>query len=124
VQGSTIVGGAPYTTVEGKQGAGALYEYTEPGTGGWQNASSPTALLTSGGPADESLGTSVSLEGSTLVAGAANNFDPGDAPNSAYVFTEPKAGWENTGTPAARLTPSDPVSAEHFGDLSVSRGRR
>lgn len=115
VQGSTIVGGAPYTTVEGKQGAGALYEYTEPGTGGWQNASSPTALLTSGGPADESLGTSVSLEGSTLVAGAANNFDPGDAPNSAYVFTEPKAGWENTGTPAARLTPSDPVSAEHFG---------
>jgi hypothetical protein len=115
VQGSTIVGGAPYTTVKGKEGAGALYEYTEPGSGGWQNASSPTALLTSGGPADESLGTSLSLEGHTLVAGAANNFDPGSAPSSAYVFAEPKAGWENTETPAARLTPSDPVSGEHFG---------
>jgi hypothetical protein len=115
VQGSTIVGGAAYTTVEGKEGAGALYEYTEPEAGGWKSTSSPTAALTSGGPADESLGTSVALEGSTLVAGAANNFDPGGAPSSAYVFAEPKAGWETTKTPVARLTPSDPLSYEHFG---------
>ena len=121
VQGSTIVGGAPYTTVEGKEGAGALYEYTEPEAGGWKSTSSPTAALTSGGPADESLGTSVALEGSTLVAGAANNFDPGDAPSSAYVFAEPKAGWETTKTPVARLTPSDPLSYEHFGgSVSIS----
>jgi hypothetical protein len=115
VTGSTIVAGAPYTTVNSKEGAGALYEYTEPTSGGWQSTSSPTATLTSGGPADESLGTSVALEGSTLVAGAANNFDPGGAPSSAYVFTEPQTGWETTQTPVARLTPSDPSSAEHFG---------
>jgi hypothetical protein len=121
VEGKTVVAGAPYATAESKAGAGAVYVYTEPADG-WKDES-PTATLTSGGAAHETLGTAVALKGSTLLAGAANNYDPGTAPSSAYVFTAPAGDWGTTNKPAAQLLPSDPASGEHFGgSVGLSEG--
>jgi hypothetical protein len=120
VSGSVIFGGAPYSPVKGKEYAGAVYEYTKTEGKGWTGGTQ-TAVLTAGGPAYETLGTAVALEGSTLAVGAANNADAGSAPSSAYVFTKPAEGWKTTESAAARLTPSDPSSAEHFGNsISIS----
>jgi hypothetical protein len=121
VEGKTVVAGAPFATVESKAGAGAVYVFTEPG-GGWKDES-PSATLTSGGAAHETFGTAVAFDGSTLLAGAANNYDPGTAPSSAYVFTKPAGAWSTTNKPAAQLLPSDPVSGEHFGgSVDISEG--
>ena len=62
------------------------------------------------------MGVSLALEGSTLVAGAPNDANAGSTPSAAYVFLKPGGGWANTTQPAARLTPSDPLGAEHFGE--------
>ena len=118
VSGSTIVSGAAFATVEvggvAHTAQGALYVYSEPGSGGWKNATQ-SAKLTSEGVAHESMGWSVAMDGSTLVTGAPNNYNPGSAAEAAYVFSKPESGWVSTSHPLARLTPSDPLSAEHFG---------
>jgi hypothetical protein len=120
VFGSVIVGGAPYTTVNSNANAGAVYEYTRVEGKPWSN-STQTAVIASGSPSAETLGTAVALEGSTLAVGAGANAG-GPVPTSAYVFTEPAEGWKNTESPTAQLTPSDPAGYEHFGDSIAISG--
>jgi hypothetical protein len=113
--GTTIVGGAPYDKVAGREYQGALYLYKEPSSGGWKDAIQNVKLTAPSGVSYETLGTAVASDGTTIVAGAANDADPGNTPSSAYVFAEPNSGWSNTTPPLARLTPTEPERAEHFG---------
>jgi hypothetical protein len=84
-------------------GYGAVYVFQET-RGGWQNMTE-TAELTEGQPfVGEELGSSVVIEGGTVVAGApsANN---GSA--RVMIYLEPVGGWQSTNTPNAILTSTE-----------------
>jgi hypothetical protein len=82
ISGKTIVLGAPGTTVGSNSGQGALLVYLEPATG-WKTTSKFSAELTaSDGAANDNLGVSAAVNGSTIVGGATKSGPPGEA----YVF--------------------------------------
>jgi hypothetical protein len=95
---------------------GAVYVYVEPASG-WTTMKKETAKLTESKQVlNAELGTSISLAGGTIVAGA-----PGPSPTSgkADIFIEPKGGWKS-GTQNARLSAANTYE-DAFG-ASVSLG--
>lgn len=112
IAGNIIAAGAPGGT--SSQHAGNVFLYVEP-SGGWSNMTE-TARVTDGNEVYDSLGASVSLTNSAVVAGApsdnvGSNFQQG----SAYVFLKPKAGWKSTSTFSARLTATYGTREDHLG---------
>ncbi|HXM20817.1 MAG TPA: hypothetical protein VN948_06095 [Terriglobales bacterium] len=82
ISGKTIVLGAPTTTVGSNSGQGAVLVYHEPTTG-WKTTSRFAAELTaSDGAANDNLGVSAAVNGSTITGGATKSGPPGEA----YVF--------------------------------------
>jgi hypothetical protein len=82
ISGKTIVLGAPGTTVGSNSGQGAVLLYIEPTTG-WKTTSKFAAKLTgSDGAANDNLGVSAAVSGSTIIGGATKSGPPGEA----YVF--------------------------------------
>jgi hypothetical protein len=122
ISGNTIVVGSsqndPFCVGEA---AGAVYVFVEP-SGGWSGTVLQTAKLTaSDGAIGDALGSSVSLSGNTLLAGAPGTY-PSSKPGSAYVFVEPASGWANM-TQTAKLTESDGVAGDEFGSsASIDAG--
>jgi len=57
----------------------------------------------------------VAIDASTIVGGAPNNSNPGSTPAAVYVFSKPAGPWATTAQATARLTPVDPLGADHFG---------
>jgi uncharacterized protein (DUF2345 family) len=117
IDGSTIVVGAMDADVNGNQGQGAAYVFVEP-TAGWANGNETAKLTASDGGLDDFFGYSVSISGSTVVAGEPHatvnsNFDQG----AAYVYVEPTSGWVGS-TETAKLT-SGGSTGDQFGQ-SVS----
>jgi len=107
--GNTIVAGAPDWPADGTF-RGAAYVFVRP-AGGWTNMTE-TARLASTDGSNVSLGQSVAIDGSTIVAGgpSLNTFQ-----GAAYIFVEQPKGWGNR-TQTARLTPSD----GELGDMGYS----
>ncbi len=82
ISGKTIVLGAPVTTVGSNSGQGAVLVYREPATG-WKTTSRFAVELTaSDGAANDNLGVSAAVSGSTVIGGATKSGPPGEA----YVF--------------------------------------
>ena len=82
ISGKTIALGAPGTTVGSNSGQGAVLVYVEPATG-WKTTSKFAAELTaSDGQANDGLGVSAAVNGSTIIGGATKSGPPGEA----YVF--------------------------------------
>jgi len=104
IDGETMVVGAPYRTVDGHFGQGALYVFTRTGTVWTQRA----VLTASDGAPLDLLGMSVDIDGDTIVAGA---WTAGGGAGAAYVFT----GSGNTWSEQARLTSSDAANDDLFG---------
>jgi hypothetical protein len=110
IDGSTIVVGAPDSTVGSNLQEGAVYVFEEP-PGGWVGTISPAAkLIPSDGVADERFGSSLGISGSTVVVGANK---PGSGSGGyafgggvVYVFAEPAGGWTGTFGEVAQLVPS------------------
>jgi hypothetical protein len=101
VSGPTVVVGANH--VLGSD-TGAAYVFVRSGT-----AWSQQAKLTAPGPATIDLfGTSVAILGSAAVVGAPGQTSPG----AAYVFVRSGTAWSQR----AKLTASDGVSRDFFGD--------
>ena len=123
ISGETIVVGAAYHEVGMNAGQGAAYVFTEPSTGGWQNATQTAELTASDGAANDEFGTSVAISGDTVVVGAPShkvgtNYRQG----AAYVFTEPSTGgWQNA-TQTAELTASDGAAQDQFGSSVAVAG--
>jgi hypothetical protein len=129
--GSTIVAGAPgppsasnpCASTEGNLDPGQAYVYSMP-AGGWKNASTATATLTSSEACvGEALGWSVGISGNTIVAGApwaptANVGEPRYLPVTgqgvAYEYTMPAGGWKSM-TQTAELTAGPAVEDAHLG---------
>jgi hypothetical protein len=120
--GQAVIAGAPTwrPSTEVPQ-TGAALVFAEP-TGGWGASGSTghqVAILTPSAPSflgDPGLGTSVAISGPAAIVGADAWQNPATSATTgaAYVYEEPAGGWSNENQTAV-LTPSDPVSAEHFG---------
>jgi hypothetical protein len=82
ISGKTIALGAPGTTVGSNSGQGTVLVYREPATG-WKTTSRFAAELTaSDGAANDNLGVSAAVSGSTVIGGATKSGPPGEA----YIF--------------------------------------
>ena len=105
IDGDTIVAGAPGANVDGRSGLkdnqGAAYTFARTGAA----ERTPTAKLTTAllGAADDQLGTSVAIDGDTIVAGARYHDAGQEDQGSAYTFARTGAA-ERTQT--ATLTVS------------------
>jgi hypothetical protein len=106
VHGETVVVGAPYDS-EAASHAGAAYTFTRSG-GAW---TAQQKLFAKNPVAEASFGTSVSIEGDTLVVGAMQDPTVAEAAGSAEVFTRSAGTW----TQQARLQAPSPRALATFG---------
>ena len=109
VSGSTIVAGA----IGHNNDHGAVYVFSEPGSGGWVDATQTAELTASDGGNFDRLGLSVALSGSTIVAGAPNHNS--NDQGAVYVFSEPGSGGWVDATQTAELTASDGTGGDLLG---------
>ncbi|HEV2426051.1 MAG TPA: FG-GAP repeat protein [Terriglobia bacterium] len=109
--GSTIAVGA----YGNSNYTGAVYVYVEPKTG-WASATQTAKLTASGASQHDFVGYSLSMTGSTIVAGAPNTLISAVNEGAAYVFIEPTGGWQTTSKFAAELTSSDETADCFFGN--------
>lgn len=113
----TVVAGAPnyeWPNVPSNDPAGAVYVFAEP-QGGWRNASETAKLTASDGVGGDWLGSSVTIQGYTVIAGAENATVNGSAGEGAvYVFYKPWGGWASE-TEAAKVTASSGAADGSFG---------
>jgi hypothetical protein len=110
VSGDTIVVGAngcPDANVCNTQPVsahGSAYVFVKP-VGGWSGTLTQQAkLIASDGASNDLFGTSVAVEGDTIVVGA--DWDDRFI-GSAYVFVKPDGGWSGIRTQNAKLVASD-----------------
>jgi hypothetical protein len=123
MSGNTIAAGALGVGNTGPltNGYGAVYVFTEP-TGGWANGHQTAELTASTGAGGETLGDSVAISGTTIVAGAAEATVNGLADEGAvYVFTAPAGGWVDE-TQTAELTASDGTADDYLGGSVAMSG--
>ena len=113
LDGDTAVIGARKDDDNGNQ-SGSAYVFAKV-SGVWsQNAK----LIASDGAANDEFGSSVAVDGDTMVVGARQDDDNGNQSGSAYVFTKPSSGWSNSNE-TAKLTASDGAANDEFG-ISVA----
>ena len=112
VSGNTLVAGA-IGDDDGAFDAGAVYVYVSDGLGGYVQQQK----LTASDPASsDKFGTSVAIDGDTLVVGMPLDDDAGSISGSAYVFTRINSVW----TQQAKLVASDAAASEEFGlDVAI-----
>lgn len=120
VSGDTIVAGAPFATVNGNAGQGAVYVFIAP-RGGWANAIETAKLTASDGAANDQLGTGVGISGDTVVAGSNATIDGHADEGAVYVFLKPWGGWRSE-TQAAKLTESDGVAGDYLDTVAIQGG--
>ena len=114
IDGDTIVVGAPQDR-DGGLWSGSVHVFTKP-AGGWATATETAKLTASDAAVGDFFGTSVAIDGDTVVVGARGDDADAWTWNSAsvYVFTKPAGGWA-TATETARLTASDAAAEDYFG---------
>ena len=122
VDGDTAVIGARKDDDNGNQ-SGSAYVFTKV-SGVW---SQKAKLIASDGAADDEFGSSVAVDGDTVIVGAhkADYIDLNNSSNNladsgaAYVFTKPEGGGWADATETAKLTASDGAANDEFG-ISVA----
>ena len=107
VSGQTVLAGAPFAEIDGKQ-FGAVYAYA-PTNGVW---SQTQQILASDGQLGDFFGNAIATDGSNAVIGAdsaqiGNNYTQG----AAYVFKKSGGTWIEQ----AKLVADDGVAFDNFG---------
>jgi len=120
IDGDTVVIGAHYDDDKGLN-SGSAYVYTRDTAGDLASNWTQVAKLTADdGAAGDYFGSSVSIDGDTVVIGAHYDDDKGSNSGSAYVFTRDTAGdLASNWTQIAKLTADDGAVNDNFG-YSVS----
>lgn len=115
IDGSTVVTGYPYATINSKYAQGAAYVYVKP-IGGWTNMS-PTATLTaSDGVAGDWFGYAIAVNGNRIATGAPFATIGSNATQGAtYAFLKPSAGWKTTSHFDSKVVASDGAGSDDFG---------
>ena len=112
VDGDTVVVGAD--AAEGNSAdSGAAYVFKKPDTG-WATATETAKLTAHDGAAVDWFGSSVAVEGDTVVVGAYRSHGNSADSGAAYVFKKPDPGWA-TATETAKLSAHDGAAGDHFG---------
>jgi len=112
ISGTTAVITAPYDT-DGEVDAGSAYVF-ENVSGSWVETAK---LVPSTGASQDRFGWSVSVDGDTVVVGAAFDDDKGTDSGSAYVFEKIGGAWVET----AKLLAADGAARDELGGgVSVS----
>jgi hypothetical protein len=114
IHGDDLVVGANRTNDLGNN-SGSAYIFTKPTTG-WISGTETAKLSPSDGATDDTFGTKVDIDGTSIVVGSPNTFGFGASlsPGAAYVFVKPITGWLNM-TETAKLSPSDGTPGDDFG---------
>lgn len=108
ISGDTIVVGAPYDDNPTGYDGGAVYVFERNDTT-WSEQQKLT-----GGIATQGFGSSVAIDGDTIVVGADREYVNTGA---AYIFTRSGGTWSQQ----QRLTASDASQSDHFGNsVSIS----
>ncbi|MBC8377697.1 MAG: S8 family serine peptidase, partial [Planctomycetes bacterium] len=110
IDGDTVIVGAHQNDDNGSN-SGSAYIFQRNGTIWTQQAK----LTASDGYSSDLFGSSVSIDGDTVIVGAHQNDDNGSNSGSAYIFQRNGTIW----TQQAKLTASDGYSSDLFGS-SVS----
>lgn len=113
LDGQVAVIGVPGADEAGTD-SGAVLVY-ERGSESWEKAAVLKAEL-----AGERFGSAVAVDGGRILVGASGNVPEKASTGSAYVFESGDAGWRQV----ARLTPSDGVGGDAFGDAVALDGGR
>lgn len=107
VSGNTVAVGAFRAVVNGGAQQGAVYVFTG-ADGNWSEARKLAVYDPAGGA---TFGSSLALDGDTLLIGAMNAIVDGRPTGAAYVFKESAGSWSQT----AKLTPHDFPAKGEFG---------
>ncbi|HWB66023.1 MAG TPA: FG-GAP repeat protein [Mycobacteriales bacterium] len=120
--GSTVVVGSPGHVVGFHSSQGAVYVFTKPHDG-WFNDRRQTAELSTDENAPNSrIGYSVAISGSMIVAGAPyQRVGSNASQGAAYVFHRSGFSWHN-GTQAAKLVASNGAANDFFGTAVAVTG--
>ena len=110
ISGDTVVVGADGANIGSKHNQGKVYVFVKPGSG-WTNMTETAQMTAGDGEAQDFLGSSVSIYGDIVAAGA-----PGDQSNqgSVYVFKRPQTGWTDIHQ-TAKLMASDGAPDDYLG---------
>jgi hypothetical protein len=121
VDGNTIAVGAPRADSGTTFDIGAVYVFVrDPATG---NFSQQQKLETSDAAAQDLFGSSVSIEGNTLVAGAPRKDDgTSTAAGAAYVFTRDPDDATDPWSEQQKLMASDASAEDEFGTAVTLNG--
>ena len=95
VSGDTVVVGASGTGSYDLPGA--AYVFTKPATG-WVSTEEEAKLTPETGESSDWFGTSVAVDGDTVVVGG-QNYNGYHQTNDAYVFSKPPGGWVSASAP-------------------------
>ena len=118
ISGDTVVVGAPNVDVNGNADQGVVYVFTRVSTG-WATTTETAKLTASDGATDDLFGGDVSISGDTIVVGAQEH---NSSKGAAYVFVKPTGGWATTSSFNAKLTDSNSVASDTFGEaVSISQ---
>lgn len=122
IAGGTVVVGAPGHVVGFHQQQGAAYLFTK-GARWSGNEADAAELVARAGDAGDQLGTTVAIDGHTVVAGAPYHAVTLHAnQGAAYVFVKAAGGWSHT-TDTAVLTQRNGAASDFFGDGIAISGR-
>jgi hypothetical protein len=114
ISGGLIAVGAPWDDFGDFWSAqGSAYVFVRPGAA-WINATETAKLIASDKAAYDRLGSSVAVDGDTVVVGAPYDDVSGKSDQgSAYVFQGP--GWLGQAAETAKLTAADGAAFDAFG---------
>ncbi|REE01506.1 MBG domain-containing protein [Marinoscillum furvescens] len=114
IDANTVAIGAEQHAVNGTRN-GAIYVYTKSAST-WGLSATLTHNATS---TSEYLGTSVSIDGDWIAAGARSGYNTSNTRSGAvFVYQKPQTGWADA-TETAKMYPSDGNASDYFGQ-SVS----
>ena len=119
VAGDAAVVGMPGDD-DTQNNSGAVLVFTRDSNGDWSQAAK---LKAGDAGADDNFGTSVALDGNTMVVAAFWDDDNGSQSGSVYVFTEPTDGWGGwdslndlaKAALTAKIVPAGVAAGDEFG---------
>lgn len=110
VSGDTAVVSAESDDTARGDNTGSAYVYVRDGSGVW---SLQAKLTAADGERNDGLGSSVAIDGDTVVVGAGQDRSPSGVLGSAYVFVRDASG---TWSQQAKLVASDAANGDFFGN--------
>jgi hypothetical protein len=116
VSGDTMVVGAEFADFGAIENQGLAYVFMKP-AGGWADMTQTCILRPLHGAAEDYFGSSISVNGDTVVVGAyGEDVGANELQGSAYVFVKPAGGWPTISTTqTAKLMAFDGAAFDWFG---------